>query len=561
MEVRDYIAPILKWWWLIVLSTAIAGGASFFATRQQPLKYQSTATLAVGSALEQLNPNSGDLYLTQQLASFYVDMSGRTSVRQDTMDALGIEWLPEIYVQNVDNLIDIIVIDTDPNRAQAVAAELTRQIILRSPSGQQRDIERQEFIDKQLDNYQTAILEAQDEIDEKQQEMTGLSSAREITELQFEINDLATSLSELEGSYAALLSSTQQGATNSISIIEPATFPSWPIESSNMITVVMAAAIGLVLAGSAAYLLEFLDNSIGTTERLTKATDLPVLAGIAELKEEDSKLITIAKPLSPTAEAYRMVRTAVQFSSVGDDQEIKSLLLVSATPGEGKSTTASNLAVVLAQTGYKVLLIDADLRRPTQHQIFELPNTRGLTSMLLQIKSSHSDEEIIELVNETVQKTQAERLSLLSCGPIPPNPSELLGSAKMQRVMKLVDVHFDFVVLDSPPLLSVSEGLILSRRVDGVILVARTSARRNMIVQAVAKLKEINTNVIGTVLNSVKSRSAGYSTLQYYREPYEADLTDLSDQVIESVEDLEDKSSSKGKSKAKVASGRIAGLL
>ncbi len=558
MEIRDYIAPIIKWWWLIALSTVIAGGASFFATRQQPLKYQSTATLAVGSALEQLNPNSGDLYLTQQLASFYVEMSGRVSVRQDTMDALGLEWLPEIYVQNVDNLIDIIVVDTDPQRAQAVAAELTRQIILRSPSGQQRDIDRQAFINRQLDNYQAAITEAQAEIEEKQQELSTLTSAREISELQIEINGLGASLVDLQSNYGDLLSSTQQGATNSISVIEPATFPNWPIETSNTITVFMAAAIGLVLAGSAAYLLEYLDNSIGTTERLGKVTGLPVLAGIAELKENESKLVTISKPLSPTSEAYRMVRTAVQFSNFGDDREISSLLLVSATPGEGKSTTASNLSVVMAQAGYNVLLIDADLRRPTQHQIFEMSNKRGLTSMLLQMNSSDSDEEVFALIEDTIQAAPAERLSLLTCGPIPPNPAELLGSAKMQRLLKLVNNRFDFVVLDSPPLLSVSEGLILSRRVDGVILVARTSARRNQIIQAVGKLKEINANLIGSVLNSVKSRSEGYRTLQYYREPYEADLPE---QIIDAVDESTEEESDTGKARTKIASSRIAGLL
>ena len=559
MEIRDYIAPILKWWWLIALSTIIAGGASFFATRQQPLKYQSTATLAVGSALEQLNPNSGDLYLTQQLASFYVDMSGRISVRQDTMDALGLEWLPEIYVQNVDNLIDIIIVDTDPQRAQAVAAELTRQIVLRSPSGQQRDIDRQAFIERQLDNYQAAIIEAQTEIEKKQEELSILTSAREISDLQDEISGVGASLFDLETNYADLLSSTQQGATNAISVIEPATFPSRPIESSNMITVLMSAAIGLVLAGTAAYLLEYLDNSIGTTERLSKVTGFPVLAGIAELKEDELKLITISQPLSPTAEAYRMVRTAIQFSNVEDDQEINSLLVVSAMPGEGKSTTASNLSVVLAQAGYNVLLIDADLRRPTQHQIFEMSNKRGLTSMLLQMNSSDTDEEIFALIEDTTQAAPIERLNVLTCGPIPPNPAELLGSAKMQRLLKLVNVRFDFVVLDSPPLLSVSEGLILSRRVDCVILVARTSARRNQIIQAVVKLKEIHANFIGSVLNSVKSRSEGYRTLQYYREPYETDLPEQN--IIDAVEEGEAEQSDNGKKRTKIASSRIAGLL
>jgi succinoglycan biosynthesis transport protein ExoP len=559
MDIREFITPIIKWWWFILLATVVAGGSSFLATRQQPLRYQSTATLTVGSPIDDLNPTSGDLFLTQELAGFYVDMANRSNVRQDVMEALEMTWLPEIYVVNVDNIIDIVVVDTVPERAQAVAAELTRQLIMRSPSAQQRDLERQEFIDRQLGIYQTGIMDAQAEIASKQEEVLNLTSAREIASMQAEIGELEASLYDLEQNYTLLLSSTQQGATNSISIIEPATLPNWPIPNNSNTTVIMAAGVGAVLAITAAFVLELLDNSIRTTEKLNKVTGLPVLAGIAELKEEDLKLVTLSKPLSPTAEAYRMIRTAIQFSGIQDDTEVTNILVISATPGEGKSTTASNLAVVLAQAGYKVLLVDGDLRRPTQHQIFGLSNKRGLTSMLLQMGMDSTDEEISEILTDTLQSTQAERLQLLACGPIPPNPAELLGSMKMKRVLSIADKNFDFVLIDSPPLLSVSEGLILSRRVDGVVLVARATTNKSQIKQAAEKLREINANVIGAVLNSVKSRDEGYRTLQYYREPYESDIVD---QLIEEPEAEEgDESHANGKAQGRLLSGRSISLF
>lgn len=520
MEIKEYIAPILKWWWLIVIATAVAGAASFFAAQQQPQYYRSTATLAVGSPIDDPNPTSGDLYLTGQLAKFYVDMASRSSVREDIMSALGLNWLPEIYVRNVDNLIDVVVTDTNPERAQAVAAELTNQLILRSPTAQQRSLERQEFINRQLDSYEAAITEAQTEIAQKQEELTTLSSAREIADLQDEIAKLEESLGKLESNYTALLSGTQQGATNSIRVIEPATLPTKPIENSNTMTILTAAGIGFVLAAGAAYLLEYLDNTVSTPERLAKASGWTTLAGIAEIKSDGSKLVTLNGAQSPIAEAYRVLRTAVLFAGAQDDSELKVLSVISAIPGEGKSTTAANLSVVLAQAGYNVLLVDGDLRRPTQHRIFDLSNKRGLTSLLLQMESDDDDEAIRKMVESSRQPTHSNRLHILTCGPIPPNPSELLGSGKMQRLLAVLEQVYDYVLLDSPPLLSVADGMILSRQADGVIQVAGATTKKDEVKEAATRLRDIKANVLGAVLNGLKSSSEGYKALYYYRDPY-----------------------------------------
>ena len=516
MELREYIAPALKWWWLIAAATIVAGLSSYLAVRQQPDRYRSTATLAVGSTIADLNPTTGDLFLTQQLAGFYVNMANRASLRDDVKEALGLGGLPEIYVWNVNNIIEILVTDTNPDRARAVAAEMSRQLILRSPVSQQRELERIEFINRQLSNYEAAILEAQTEIEARQAELATLISAREITAMQSEIASLQASLDQLEGNYARLISGTQRGAINSINVVEAATRATL-VQQNNRNTILAAAAIGLVLAASAAYLLEYLDDTVKTPQQVMQLTDLPVLSGIAATPT-DAGLVTIKLPRAPASEAYRILRTGIQYSSV--DNPSRTLLVTSTAPDEGKTTTAANLAVVMAQAGNRVLLVDADLRRPALHHLFGLPNRRGLTSLLLELDNTNT-KELTDTEHKTAQDTQIEGLQLLSSGPLPPNPSELLGSAKMKRLLGVLTKRYDFIILDSPPVLSVTDATVLSTRVDATLLVLRANkTRRGMVRQATMLLRDVNASLVGTVLNALPQNSDGYRNYYHYQRSY-----------------------------------------
>ncbi|MBE2199049.1 MAG: polysaccharide biosynthesis tyrosine autokinase [Anaerolinea sp.] len=285
-----------------------------------------------------------------------------------------------------------------------------------------------------------------------------------------------------------------------------------------MIAVLTAAAVGFVLAASAAYLLEYLDDTIKLPTEASRLTGLPTLTGIAEIKDEDH-LITISQSRSPGAEAFRVLRTGIQFSSV--DKQRRSLLVTSSTPLDGKSTISANLAVVLAQAGNRVLLIDADLRRPSQHELFDLPNKRGLTDLLVEFDMTSQQEEARLLVDDIAQVTRVEGLLLLTSGRVPPNPSELLGSAKLHRLIDLLAQRFDFIVFDSPPVLSVTDSVVLSTQVDGVILVLRAEkSRRAYTKQMVQTLRDVNANLIGVVLNDLKSRHTGYGSFYYYKDPY-----------------------------------------
>ncbi|MCB8978366.1 MAG: polysaccharide biosynthesis tyrosine autokinase [Ardenticatenaceae bacterium] len=475
----------------------------------------------IGSAIDDLNPSNSDFSVTQSLAATYVDFANGSSVRQATGKALGLQGLPPISVSQVPNtnFVDIAVTDSDPRRAQAVADELTRQLISRSPTAAE-GIRRQEFASKQLDSYETAITETEAQIAAKREELGQLDSALEIAEAQNELASLEGSLQQLQTNYTSLLATTQQGATNTIRVIEPASLPQAPVDPQNTITILAATAFGFVLAATAAYLLEYLDDTVKTPDQIMKLGKLTTLAGISFINtEDDSKLITVSDPRSPTSEAYRVLRTAIQFSVV--DKKNSLLLLTSGVSGEGKSTTAANLSVVMAQAGHNVLLVDGDLRRPSQHSIFTLPNKRGVTSLLLKLNVEDSDIDVRNLVEDIVQPTKVEGLQVMTCGPIPPNPSELLGSTKMRRLLEVLEGLYDFVIVDSPPALSVTDAAVLSAIAGTTLIVVRANkSRKDEFKQVVERLDDVNANIAGAVLNSLKAGSEGHNLYYYYKDPY-----------------------------------------
>jgi capsular exopolysaccharide synthesis family protein len=207
------------------------------------------------------------------------------------------------------------------------------------------------------------------------------------------------------------------------------------------------------------------------------------------------KLITKLDPKSPISEQYRIIRTNINFSSI--DNEINTLMVTSSGPGEGKSTTVANLAVVFAQQGKSVLLVDADLRKPTVHYTFNFPNTTGFTNVLTSEVS----------LAEAVRPTDVENLSILTCGPIPPNPSELLGSRAMKNFLETALKEFSMVIFDTPPVLVVTDAQILANQCDGTILVVGSErAEKEQAVKTKELLEAANAKVLGVVLNNKRNR-------------------------------------------------------
>lgn len=222
------------------------------------------------------------------------------------------------------------------------------------------------------------------------------------------------------------------------------------------------------------------------------------------LMVEDNILAVEKNPMSSVSEAYRTLRTNIQFSSI--DKEIKSILITSAGPGEGKSTVAANLALIISQAGKKVILIDCDMRKPDIHKKFRIENKNGLTDLLLQNLS----------IEESAFK-YTKNLSILSSGGIPPNPSEIVSSLKMRNFLNKIKSSFDYIIIDSPPVIAVSDAIALSTIVDGCLfVVASKEANRTEVQRAKELLLNVNANIIGVVLNKVElKQKKGYS--YYYK--------------------------------------------
>ena len=220
---------------------------------------------------------------------------------------------------------------------------------------------------------------------------------------------------------------------------------------------------------------------------------------------EGLNLVTQNDPKNPAAEAYRVIRTSVQFAQAG--KELQTIALTSCTPNEGKSTTIANLAVVLTQAGKSVLLIDCDMRNPTVHKNFNLSNKIGLSSCI----------SMGTAVADAVQATGIEGLDALTAGVIPPNPSELLGSERMKNILQRAKEEYDYVLIDTPPVLPVTDSLVLGRMVDGLILVIDSGEIKVEMAREVKnQLVHAGANILGVVLNKVRSEHHGYGYGYYY---------------------------------------------
>ena len=220
---------------------------------------------------------------------------------------------------------------------------------------------------------------------------------------------------------------------------------------------------------------------------------------------EGLNLVTQNDPKNPAAEAYRVIRTGIQFAQAG--KELQTIALTSCTPNEGKSTTIANLAVVLTQAGKSVLLIDCDMRNPTVHKNFNLSNKIGLSSCI----------SMGTAVADAVQETGIEGLDALTAGVIPPNPSELLGSERMKNILQRAKEEYDYVLIDTPPVMPVTDALIVSRFVDGVILtIGSGEVKVEMARDVKNQLVNAGANILGVVLNKVRSEHHGYGYGYYY---------------------------------------------
>lgn len=329
-----------------------------------------------------------------------------------------------------------------------------------------------------------------------------------------------------------------EGSDNNISVAGFAIPNDVPVAPRRVMTVFAALVLSTLFGMGLALFLEYLDDTIRTVEEIESVLQLPALAAIPTIdslpkrklllvgaNEEiddraNSELLIYSDPRSGLSEAYRQLRTSILLSTAGHAP--KSLLITSSLPSEGKTTTATNTAISLAQTGAKVLIVDADMRRPRLHNVFNITNGEGLSTLL---SSESTDAE----VKRVVKVDEGTQMHILTSGPIPPNPAELIGSEQMASLLTRLQKHYTHVVIDSPPITSFTDGVLIASMVDGVILVVHSGkSSRQVVRRAKQLLQDVGSRILGVVLNNVNLRSQDnyhYYQTYYHRNSYNTDET------------------------------------
>jgi capsular exopolysaccharide synthesis family protein len=474
------------------------------------------------------------------LAPHVAEVGREADQRSVALDALKAQRA--VILQNEADVQDLVATRLQMTRqSEQLAREIERRqqrldIIVAQPPPGGQDAEAQAAESGRLqrelsDSKATAQSLASQtdqlglEIQQRQQALDNLrgqptATGRPGTELDAEIARLEREVPDLQETYAGLLQSYERArlgeakARNTVSIVEPAILPTAPESSRSSFKGVLGSVVGLLLTLGIVIVSEFFSRSVATTERLETALDSPTLAVVGELPKGTTSQLqssitgirseqgrpneagTPALTTSREAEAYHVLRTNLQFSE--SNMPLQTVLITSAGVDEGKTTTAAGLAVAQAQAGFETLLVDADLRQPSLHQLFDLDNHRGLSSLL-----THGGNP-----REYSQATTIPNLRVLTSGPIPLDPSGLLGSRRMSACLEECARVADRVVIDSSPVMLVSDALALAPQVDGVVLVvdARTTSR-DFVLRVRGGLEQIGAPLVGAVLNRSKNKA------------------------------------------------------
>lgn len=508
MDLRRLFAVVRAWFPLLVICVVLAGGAAFVFSRMLAKVYEAQATLIVGQSLSGASPDYNQLLVSQRLSTTYASVATKRPNLEVVIAKLGLDETADDLARSVSadaaldsTLVVITAQDADPAQAAAIANALAEQLVAVSPAvaGLQADL--QASIDADLRATQSQITATQTEVE------TLAALSKRTTEQDARLETLEGRLVSLRSTYATLLSYASGYASNLLTVVEPAEVPTAPISPRVLLNVLLGAMLGLFVGGALILVREHLDDTVKTPDDAEAAAGLATLGVIMRMtgdrgRSEIYRLSALLYPRSAATESYRTLRANIEFASV--DGPISTLLVTSSIPGEGKTVTAANLAVVFAQAGRRVLLVDADLRKPGVHQIFDLPNAHGLTTLL------RTDDANLEAIT---QATEQDHLRVLTTGPLPPNPAELLGSHRMQAVLDRLRAAYELVIFDSPPVQTVTDPAILSSFVDGTIFVIGAGrGRRATIGLSREALDRAGARVLGGVLNLLRDPArVGYA--------------------------------------------------
>lgn len=511
-EIRKYLRPVKRWWWLLMVGAVIPMVVSYYFASQQPELYQAKATILVGTSIFQdPDPDPRQLNLSNTLAAAYAELLRQGPVTEAIVERLGLDRTPGQLAGQIGTriysgaqLLEIQVTDTNPEAAALIANALADELIRRSPASGGSDPEQQEFIRRQLEELQAKIESLGRQIGELTAALSELTSAAEIQDAQERIDALEQVKSLYQSTYADLVNSYSADSPNVLSLFDPAVVPQWPIPSKAKLIVAVAGAAGLGLALGAIFLMEYLDTSLRWEgDGVQSILELPVLGTVPQVSRKDA--LSSSNPLSPVAESVRTIRANIFL--MRPDHSFRTLLLTSPGDSEGKSFVLTNLAIVLASAGNRVIVVDADMRRPSLHELFDRPNVTGLADVL-------SNHEIggENSLSVPLQTTDFDNLYLLSAGRPLADSTTLLTSPRFLDLLEFLKGQGDAILIDSPPVLGPPDATVLATRVEGTILVVSAGLTRSVLARQARDrlLAQQGVNLLGLTVNRAKMNGSYY---------------------------------------------------
>ncbi len=515
--ISTLLRALLKWWWLIVIAVAVSVGVGYFVRTDQPDIYYAKATVLVGQDARTTEQNA--FRANRDLLVAYSVFVRRSTVLQPVIDDLNLNTIPDVvnsmmqvYPNAEASLLEIVINDTDPERAALIANRTAQELVNQSATGGGANVGDPEFINRQLRNLQQQIDQLQARFDDLLAEVPNLSSAFDLSQNAQERGSIGDTLQTLQSLYAQYLSSTTE-VQRQVQLFELAMPNYFPIATSSMIDLVIAGGAGGLLAIATIVLITFFDDRFQWAEGGADIVQgVRVLGPLGIVASNKLPFYAETAPESIEAEALRQIRSKIVLTAK-DGIPPRVLTFVSHDSGDGKTLTTSNMALTFARSGERTVVIDGDIRKGDLHELFRLPNVFGISDVLA------SRDPVEHVLNESILQTGFENLALIPAGRASHDPAALLSNPRLKEVIEALKRRYDIVVFDSAPTIAGQDSVFLGENSDGAVIVvnARRTTQR-AIKRTIHSLGEgRNVNIMGMLVNRVRLQVTSKYSSTYYR--------------------------------------------
>lgn len=524
MTVLDALKLGRRWWWILLLFPILAGGATYIISSAMTPIYNTEMTIVIEERQPSDIASYNDILAAERQTRTFSHLLTTRPILEETIRRLGLTLSPEALKQKVSvspvrdtQLVVVSVTDPSAELAATITNTIGQVFVeqIRADQGATDGPDQEEL--------QQHIADIEGSIDDISTEIADLESQpnAEDSSNQALLAGLRTQLGQYQTTYSMLLDTqeivaSEDGQASARVRIAEQAIPSTTIVSPRtVLNTTLASAVGLLIAVGLVMVVGYVDDTIKSAEDVQRLTGKAMLGAIPIFQARDN-ISSIHDQRSPATESFRGLRTNLQFATVG--QETRSLVLTSARPGDGKTTMIANLGAVLAQGGQQVIIVDADLRKPRLHKYFDgVANYSGLTNLLVAGDTAELDSAL--------QQTEIPGVRVLTSGPLPPSPPDLLNSPGMHALIARLEQEADIVLIDSPPM-AVSDPLVVAGLADGVLLVILSgSTRSKEMTRVIENLERSGTPLLGVIVNQIDLAGDSY----YYYQSYYGSDSDTSE--------------------------------